>query len=621
MRGILGVVVPPLLAWVLAGKRKNKSIVFWVGEYLAYMAIIAGVSMLTMVPLERISLRVDYVQRNVYLDYGYAALAAACLLGVFVGAAARWIRAKGLLIASIEERGAGGKGFHVLRLLVRLVFSGLMVLLSCYCWALSRYGNINFEEMIFHLRMPLAGTADSFVEDLLVNGMLPGAVIALALLLASGFPAQRCWLVRRAANRRIWISVYPLRIPGCMSLAALMCMGAVMLMFADQNFTISEYIGNQIRQSRLIEEEYVDPDSVRLTFPQKKRNLITIYVESAETASQDRENGGFFDVNYIPEMTRLASEHVSFSHSEKLEGAAIAPACGWTIAGLVAQTAGLPLKLYKYDDLKNGVDNAMEKQSSFFPGAVSLGDILRKEGYRNIFMCGSDATFGGRRLYFQQHGEYEIWDHLYAQECGRLEQGYYTFWGFEDEKLYSWAKDTLVELAQDDQPFNLTLLTVDTHAPDGYTCRLCPDTYDDPFANILACSSRQLDDFVAWCQTQDFYENTSIVVTGDHASMAAGFYEQEEYDKHGGSVERRVYNVIINSAVEPEKEKNRLFTTMDFFPTTLASLGVSIEGERLGLGTNLFSDTATLAEKYGYERFFDELSRKSVFYNEKILYP
>ena len=170
MRGILGVVVPPLLAWVLAGKRKNKSIVFWVGEYLAYMAIIAGVSMLTMVPLERISLRVDYVQRNVYLDYGYAALAAACLLGVFVGAAARWIRAKGLLIASIEERGAGGKGFYVLRLLVRLVFAGLMVLLSCYCWALSRYGNINFEEMIFHLRMPLAGTADSFVEEAKSDG-------------------------------------------------------------------------------------------------------------------------------------------------------------------------------------------------------------------------------------------------------------------------------------------------------------------------------------------------------------------------------------------------------------------------------------------------------------------
>ena len=69
------------------------------------------------------------------------------------------------------------------------------------------------------------------------------------------------------------------------------------------------------------------------------------------------------------------------------------------------------------------------------------------------------------------------------------------------------------------------------------------------------------------------------------------------------------------------RETGRLFTTMDFFPTTLASLGVTIEGERLGLGTNLFSDRETLAEEYGYETMFDEMSRKSVFYNREILYP
>ena len=35
---------------------------------------------------------------------------------------------------------------------------------------------------------------------------------------------------------------------------------------------------------------------------------------------------------------------------------------------------------------------------------------------------------------------------------------------------------------------------------------------------------------------------------------------------------------------------------MDMFPTTLASLGAVIDGDRLGLGTNLFSDKPTLAE-------------------------
>lgn len=38
------------------------------------------------------------------------------------------------------------------------------------------------------------------------------------------------------------------------------------------------------------------------------------------------------------------------------------------------------------------------------------------------------------------------------------------------------------------------------------------------------------------------------------------------------------------------------FNAMDLFPTILASIGASIPGERLGLGTNLFSGERTLQE-------------------------
>ena len=58
---------------------------------------------------------------------------------------------------------------------------------------------------------------------------------------------------------------------------------------------------------------------------------------------------------------------------------------------------------------------------------------------------------------------------------------------------------------------------------------------------------------------------------------------------------------------------------MDFFPTVLAAMGARIEGERLGLGTNLFSDVPTLSEEMGYERFFEELNKKSIFYDQKLL--
>lgn len=64
---------------------------------------------------------------------------------------------------------------------------------------------------------------------------------------------------------------------------------------------------------------------------------------------------------------------------------------------------------------------------------------------------------------------------------------------------------------------------------------------------------------------------------------------------------------------------NRSFSTLDLFPTTLSALGVSIEGNRLGLGTNLFSEEMTLMEKLGFDEFSNELSKTSSFYNQQIM--
>ena len=54
------------------------------------------------------------------------------------------------------------------------------------------------------------------------------------------------------------------------------------------------------------------------------------------------------------------------------------------------------------------------------------------------------------------------------------------------------------------------------------------------------------------------------------------------------------------------------------FPTTLAALGAQIEGDRLALGTNLFSSEETLEEKYGYDEVNDHLRQKSYFYDMLI---
>ena len=273
----------------------------------------------------------------------------------------------------------------------------------------------------------------------------------------------------------------------------------------------------------------------------------------------------------------------------------------WTVAGLFAQTSGLHLYL--------PIDgNSMDTQENFLPDLTALGDILEDQGYNQTILFGSDGNFGGRSLYFSDHGNYSVKDWYYYKEIGKLAQDYGVWWGYEDEKLFEYAKEELLSLASQDQPFNLSLLTADTHFEDGYVCELCGTEYgDNQYANVLACSSNQVSEFVSWIQQQDFYDNTTIVISGDHLTMDSDFCEDIDSD-----YDRKVYTAYINSAVEPENpEQKREYSTFDNFPTTLASLGVQIQGERLGLGTNLFSGEKTLIEQYGVDQMNNELMKKS----------
>ena len=72
-------------------------------------------------------------------------------------------------------------------------------------------------------------------------------------------------------------------------------------------------------------------------------------------------------------------------------------------------------------------------------------------------------------------------------------------------RLFEFAKNRLGELATQNEPFNLTMLTVDTHFEDGYVCDKCDDRFgNNQYANVMACSSKQVAEFVEWVQQQDF---------------------------------------------------------------------------------------------------------------------
>ena len=475
-------------------------------------------------------------------------------------------------------------------ILVYLFLALLLVLFGTISYFTNTWKELTYQEILFHLKTSIEGTNPDMIISGLVHYGIPMLLLFVVLVVILHIVKKK--------NPKIKMIV-----AAGMLLVLLVANIFNIIRFNNKTNVITDFINSKkgITGPDFVGENYVDPATVSLTFPEKKRNLIYIYLESMEMTYADKENGGGFDFNCIPNLTKLSEENDNFSgDSSTLNGGIILPGMQWTTAALFAQSSGLPMQM--------GVDESKsDKSDGFFTDMTAIGDILQNEGYQNMVQLGSSANFGAIAAFFKDHGDFTIHDLNWAYEEGLIPSDYYVNWGYEDEKLFDYAKTDLLELAKSDQPFNYTMFTIDTHFEDGYVCRLCGHEFgDNQYANVMACSDRQVTDFVNWIKQQDFYENTTIVITGDHTTMDSDFCDDvaDEY-------QRKTYTCIINSAVSPEKEEFREYATMDLFPTTLAALGVEMSSNRLGCGTNLYSSDKTLIEQYGKDKCNDEFSKPS----------
>ncbi|MEG0591649.1 MAG: phosphoglycerol transferase, partial [Lachnospiraceae bacterium] len=98
-------------------------------------------------------------------------------------------------------------------------------------------------------------------------------------------------------------------------------------------------------KSSFIEEKYVNGQDINIKFPDNKRNLIYIYLESMEATYLSEELGGSFKENLIPNLSTLANEGINFSSNLGLGGYYTPTCTGWTIAALFAHTAGVHLDI------------------------------------------------------------------------------------------------------------------------------------------------------------------------------------------------------------------------------------------------------------------------------------
>ena len=486
-------------------------------------------------------------------------------------------------------------------------------------WAISTFSFSAFDEILYTLTSPVLNAGQNLIPDFIFNNiifpLLIVGFISLIIYICNTYRKKYNILVKIELGKKKKKLEFNLFNNVCFKIFKVIIYVLLIVFFAlsfyklGNDLKLFEYIKNQMEASTFIEEVYANPEKVELTFPENKRNLIYIYLESMESTFSSIEYGGAYEANYISELTKLAFNNTYFSNTELLGGAYAVPGTSWTVAGMVAQTAGIPIKTIFDGNMLT------DYYSVLFPGAYSLGEILEENGYKNYIIFGSDAAFAGRDNYFINHGNYEILDYYQAIEEDIIEDDYYIFWGFEDDILYDYAKEKLLEISENDEPFNFTLLTVDTHASDGYLSDFCEEVSDNQYLNAINCASYQLNEFINWVKKQDFYKNTTIIISGDHISM-----NNYSFDNIG-AYQRTIFNTFINYKVQNNTKNyyNRLFTVFDMYPTTLAALNVEIKGNRLGLGVNLFSDEQTLLEEYGYVYVYNELNKKSTFYNNYIL--
>lgn len=483
-------------------------------------------------------------------------------------------------------------------------------------YLLNYWGEMSFSTVIYQLNTPLKGTSSEVLMQYVQKALCPAVLeflfciliyVFCKIILEKVLICLKGHIFKYSFNIVFRISQKKKKMIKGLVITVCTACCVIVLGHKCSLVGIPEYIDEITHPSTIFEDEYIDPNTVNINFRERK-NLLYIYIESMETTYADVESGGGKEKNYITNLKKLAEDNLFFSHTEAFGGLYQNSGANFTMGALLASTTGVPYKL-------SINAKTVGDYQDFLPGITALGNILEKEGYCNYFACGSDISFGGRELFFKTHGNYNFYDYYAAIEDGVVNENYYEFWGIEDCKLYDYAKEKLTEIAQKDELFNFTLLTVDTHFPDGYICELCEETHTEQYANAIVCADKQIMNFLDWVKKQPWYEDTVVVITGDHTSMNRSFFE----DLPDG-YPRRIYNCFLNTDLEPKKgTKNREANILDMFPTTLAAIGAEIEGERLGLGTNLFSDRPTLSEEMGRKEFFAATAKYSNYYNEHFI--
>lgn len=475
-----------------------------------------------------------------------------------------------------------------------LVIQFLMLIL--YTDAMFPY--LDIDQVLFTLTMPITGTSYIIIVIFIIMVLIIPVCFSIFNLVLQKADFNFFYTTRKSKEK----AFFPFRFKHKIYSSIIFIL--VFFLIFNLKLGLLNYILKELKGNTLFyEENYICPKDVKFAFPEHKKNLIFIYLESTEAELSYCAKEG---VNLIPELSELAKNNLSFSQNDDIGGQMQVAGTGHSIASICCTHLGLPLLV--------DVGGRFHKNSkNFFNGAYGLGNILQGGGYNCLFSIGSDLEYGGLGKLLQSHG-FEVKGIEYYKSINKVPKDYCVWWGIEDIKMVEIAKEELTKIASFEKPFAFSVFFEDTHFPSGYFDEECEKKYPKQIHNVFANMSRRVNNFVNWIKKQPFYENTVVVILGDHLYMGDDLYD----DKRPNS-KRHAYNVFINTSKSAKHSKNRNFCTFDYFPTILDCLDIKYNADGLGLGRSLLSGKPTLLEQLGKEKLEDSLTSKSNFYRYSLL--
>ena len=342
------------------------------------------------------------------------------------------------------------------------------------------------------------------------------------------------------------------------------------------------------------EGAYVDPRTVKVSGTGTK-NLLIIYCESIEDTFGRAEIMG--EDLLAPLRPSIQTPDLRIDQM---------PGADFTIGGIVASQCGIPLKSISI--LSGNLTGwALDR---YLPGAVCLGDYLKNDGYHNVYYNGSSGVFSGLDKFFRSHGYQEFMGKEDWIEKKHVDPATMNTWAMYDSDMVDRSIERLDELMAEGKKFSFALSTMDTHEP-GFLSPPCMDQgFPESWAGYVKCSLSQVERLLRHIRDKGWEDQFVILVMGDHETRMP---EMDGVDlKH---VRDRYVLCSLTRDAELIPVRS-IITHFDLFPTLLAALGFSVEGDRLGFGYNVFSENVQPEKNYrdklrkrvlSHSRFYESL--------------